>query len=480
MIIYDKLIDYNKTDIYPMHMPGHKRNNQIITSLDPYSIDITEIDGFDNLFHSEGILKEAMERASSLYNSKHSNFLVGGSSAGILSGISACVDKGDKVLMTRNCHKSVYNAIYLNELSPLYIYSQIESEYGIDCGILPKDIKNMLIEHSDIKLIIITSPTYEGIVSDIKGISDIADQYNIPLLVDEAHGAHLGFHEYFPKNSIELGADIVVHSLHKTLPSFTQTGLIHVNNNLVDYEKVKEYLSIYQSTSPSYILMAGIDKCIDLLAKQGNELFEKYVQRLEKFYNRLKALKSLKVISKENSSNTFFEFDPSKIVVSVQNTNITGASLYNLLLGEYKIQVEMASKDYIIAMTSICDTDLGFDRLADALLEIDRGIEKENREDIKRTAKAFEFDLNDLYRDVEMVMTSFEAKNSKLEEVPFEKSGGRIIGEYIYLYPPGIPILVPGERITNSHIIQLQRCKDLGLSVQGLEDYEMKNIKVIK
>lgn len=476
--LYDKLLDYSKSDVYPMHMPGHKRNDQFLNHVNPYLIDVTEIDGFDNLFHAEGILKEAMKRAAKLYGSKYSNFLLGGSSAGILSGISACTKKGDKVLVSRNCHKSVYNAIYLNELRPVYIYPQIDKDYGIDCGINPDEIKEMLIKHNDIKLIIITSPTYEGVVSDIKGISDIAHEYNVPVFVDEAHGAHLGLHEYFPDNSIKLGADIVVHSLHKTLPSFTQTGLLHVNSSLVDYERVKEYLSIYQSTSPSYVLMAGIDRCIDLLSKKAYELFESYVKRIEDFYSKIGSLKHLRVIRRENDN--FFDFDPSKILISVRNTNISGMDLYKTLLDKYKVQVEMASKDYVIAMTSICDTDLGFNRLADALLEIDRELKEKYQKDNKNVKEALDFDLNTLYRDAEMVMTSFEAKNSKLEEIPFEMSKGRVTGEYIYLYPPGIPMLVPGERITSRHIIQLQRCRDLGLSVQGLEDYTMKEIRVIE
>lgn len=477
--LYNKLVNYNKTDIYPMHMPGHKRNNQIISGLDPYSIDITEIDGFDNLFHASGIIKVAMERAASLYGSEHSNFLVGGSSAGILSGVSACTNKGDKVLVSRNCHKSVYNAIYLNELRPVYIYPQIDKGYGIDCGIKPESIEEMLIKHDDIKLIIITSPTYEGVISDIEGISHIAHKYKIPVFVDEAHGAHLGFHDFFPKNSIGLGADIVVHSLHKTLPSFTQTGLLHVNSDLVDYERVKEFLSIYQSTSPSYILMAGIDRCIDLLSKEANKLFENYSKTLKGFFNRMESLKNIKVINKESSDSNFFDFDPSKIVASVRNTNISGTDLYKLLLDRYRIQVEMASKDYIIAMTSICDTELGFSRLASALEEIDKGLKVKKKENKDKDIEFSNLYLNSMHMDTEIVMTSFEAKSSKLERIPFKSSKGRVTGEYIYLYPPGIPILVPGERITKRHIKYLQMCKELGLSIQGPEDYQMQYIKVV-
>lgn len=285
-----------------MHMPGHKRNDRMLNMHNPYLMDITEVEGFDNLFHANGILKIGMEKAASLYRSRYSNYLVGGSSAGILSGISACTNKGDKVLVARNCHKSVYNTLYLKELNPIYIYPQIDKEFRIDCGIRPSQVRDMLIKHGDIKLIIITSPTYEGVVSNIKEIGAIAHDFKVPLLVDEAHGSHLGFHSYFPKNSIELGGDITIHSLHKTLPSFTQTGLIHVNGDLVDYEKVKKYLSVYQSSSPSYILMASIDNCVSLLTEEGDRLFSNFVDKLEKFQERVERLTNLKVLTKKTTN----------------------------------------------------------------------------------------------------------------------------------------------------------------------------------
>lgn len=476
MHLYNKLVEYSKSEVYPMHMPGHKRNNKIGEMINPYEIDVTEIEGLDNLFHSEGILKEGMERAGFLYNSLHTDYLVGGSSAGILSGISACTNKGDKVLVARNCHKSVYNTIYLNELKPVYIYPQTEDKFGVHCGISPGEIEKLLIKHKDIKLIIITSPTYEGIISDIRGISEIAHKYKIPLFVDEAHGAHLGFNSYFPKNSIELGADIVVHSLHKTLPSFTQTGLLHVNGDLVDYEQIQYYLSVFQSSSPSYILMSSIDNCINLLINKKEELFIYYVKQLEVFYEKIEGLKHLKILTNKNTQS--YDFDPSKIVVSTRATNMTGMDLYKLLLEEYKIQVEMVSKDYIIAMTSICDTDIGFSRLVKALLEIDGNI-KDNKHVSNKKSYNSVLDIKTLYKDTEIIMTSYKAKKSPSETVSFKDSEGRISSEYIYLYPPGIPIIVPGERINSTHIDYLLHYKELGLSVQGLEDYDMNQINVV-
>ena len=244
MNLYDKLLKYRVSDYYPMHMPGHKRNKELLTMVNPYSIDITEIDGFDNLHHAEEVLLQGMERAAALYKSHFTGYLVGGSTAAILTGISACTKKKDKILVARNSHKSVYHGIYLNELEPVYIYPQTEPQFGISGGIFPEKIEEMLIKHPDIKLVVLTSPTYEGILSDVKSIAEITHKYDVPLMVDEAHGAHLGFHPGFPKGSVGLGADIVIHSIHKTLPALTQSALIHVNGNLADVEEIKRYLAI--------------------------------------------------------------------------------------------------------------------------------------------------------------------------------------------------------------------------------------------
>lgn len=467
--LYNKLVKYSSEDYYPMHMPGHKRN-PAFSMVNPYSIDITEIEGFDNLHHAEGILLDGMERAANLYNSKHTNYLIGGSTAGLLTAIAAATKKGDKVLVARNCHKAVYHGIYLNELQPIYIYPQIDTHFNISGGISPKKIEELLIKHKDIKLIIITSPTYEGVVSDIPSISSIAHKYKVPLLVDEAHGAHFGFHPEFPHNSIQAGADIVIHSLHKTLPAFTQTGLIHVNSDLVDYEEIKRYLGIYQTSSPSYLLMASIENCISLLMDKSKELFSQYYERLQNFYDRMKALKNLKVLFPEEANNYgFYGFDPSKITISVKNTDISGTMLYDILLKEYKIQMEMVTRDYVLGMTSICDTKEGFYRLSEALLNID----------MQSKPKSVMKHLTVNQEVPELVMTSSKVDTCLQEIIPLSLSEGRISGEYIYLYPPGIPLLVPGERISKELIEDILSYQTEGLQLQGLQDMKGQYIKVI-
>ncbi|WMJ85375.1 aminotransferase class I/II-fold pyridoxal phosphate-dependent enzyme [Anaerocolumna sp. MB42-C2] len=509
MNLYDKLLKYRVSDYYPMHMPGHKRNKDLLTMVNPYSIDITEIDGFDNLHHAEEVLLQGMERAADLYKSHFTGYLVGGSTAGILTGISACTKKGDKILVARNSHKSVYHGIYLNELEPVYIYPQTEPQFGISGGIFPEKVEEMLIKHPDIKLVVLTSPTYEGILSDIKSIADITHKYGVPLMVDEAHGAHLGFHPGFPKGSVGLGADIVIHSIHKTLPALTQSALIHVNGNLADVEEIKRYLAIYQSSSPSYLLMAGIEQCITLLKEKGEELFEEYYNQLTLFYNRMEGLKYLRILTGDRvKSNGYFAFDPSKIVISVKGLEKNGIDLYTCLLKQYHIQMEMVSKDYILGMTSIGDTREGFKRLGDALLEIDnqykecrlqdnKNSDKKENEDESGNNSRNEKDLmlqkntieksdnkqvgdyadNHVYP--QRVMSSNDAYNRPREVILLSDSIGRITAEYINLYPPGIPLLVPGEKISKDIYLKIIGYQESGLSIQGLEDTG-KCIKVIK
>ncbi len=485
MNLYENLLEYGSRDYYPMHMPGHKRNTDLFQMVNPYSVDITEIDGFDNLHHAEGILQRGMERAAKLYGSGFTGYLTGGSTAGILTGISACTNKGDKILVARNCHKSVYHAIYLNELEPVYIYPGLEPRFGINGGISPEIIDERLIKHPDIKLVVITSPTYEGILSDIRTIAKTAHAHGVPLMVDEAHGAHLGFHPGFPDNSVSLGADIVIHSLHKTLPAFTQTALIHVNGNLADCEEIKRYLGIYQSSSPSYILMSGIEQCIALLEERKEELFTAFDKRLQLFYHRMKQLQHLKILTGQTVQDAgFYAFDPSKIIISVKGTDLTGNDLYQNLLNRYRIQMEMVSGDYVLGMTSIGDTDEGFKRLGDALFKLDAGCEAVLPEDIKYTGntkvwKNAREESPFPYEAPERVMLSHDAYKRPAEVILLSESAGRISAEYVYLYPPGIPLLVPGERISTGLLSRMFEYQKTGLSLQGLQDKEGKLIKVV-
>ncbi len=318
MNLYDRLLQYQSSEMYPFHMPGHKRRKDDFAN--PFLIDITEIEGFDNLHHAEGILKDAQDRAAALYHSEETYFLVNGSTCGILAAVSACMTRGGKILMARNCHKAAYHAAYLRGLDIEYLYPEKEDIFGINGGIHEDIVERALEEFQDIQAVMITSPTYDGVVSNVEKIAQIVHRKGIPLIVDEAHGAHFGFHEYFPKSSVEMGADLVIHSLHKTLPSLTQTALLHVNGNRVDRECLRRFLDIYQTSSPSYVFMAGMDSCVCLLEKRGGELFESLRRNLEVFYKQTESLGCIYLANHGLMGKSgIHDFDRSKLVISARD-----------------------------------------------------------------------------------------------------------------------------------------------------------------
>ena len=331
-VLYKNLRNYAKTDFYPFHMPGHKRRMQWAGASsfpNPYEIDITEIEGFDNLHHPEGIIRESMDWAASLYGAHKTYYLINGSSSGILSAVSGTVPDSGTILISRNCHKSVYHGIYLKSLKSEYIYPQYSEEYGIQCGLDPEEIELMLKKNRYISAVLMVSPTYDGIVSDVKAVSEICHKNHIPLIVDEAHGAHFRYGDIFPVPALESGADVVIQSVHKTLPCFTQSALLHLREGYIDTEKIERYLQIYQSSSPSYVLMAGIERgLLWMEQEEGREKMKEFSASLRKLRQDLKNMRNLKIPGREIvGTKNIFDLDISKIIISVKGTDITGPRL---------------------------------------------------------------------------------------------------------------------------------------------------------
>lgn len=480
--IFDKLKNYSDSDYYAFHMPGHKRNLDLMDGTSPYRIDITEIDGFDDLHHAEGILKEAQERAAEVYHADETHFLVNGSTVGILSAILGTTEKGDSILVARNCHKSVYHAIYLNELDPVYLYPKFDTELGLSTEIDAADVQKALEEHPGIRAVMIVSPTYDGVVSDIEKIAEIVHEAGCLLIVDEAHGAHFGFDPYFPKSANMYGADLVINSLHKTLPALTQTALLHVNGERVNRRKVKRYLDMLQTSSPSYILMASIDACIHLLEQtqmQKCSIFKEYAAHIDNLREELKKLKYLKIIRTENTDR----YDRSKFVISVKHAPMSSHELYERLLHDYHLQMEMLAGTYVLAMTTVGDTQEGLDRLRDALLAIDAELDAKLKSGSGQEQKPMQMTDTDLplsgrQPSLEKVWTIAEAvkcrdvvqsRKGKIETCSFADSAGHISLEYAYLYPPGSPLIVPGERITQEAVEILCWYQEHDFSIEGLQ-----------
>mgnify|MGYP002586268330 FL=1 len=469
--MYQQLISYGESDVYPFHMPGHKR--RALPFPNPYTIDITEIDGFDNLHHAGGLIREAEERAAKLYGADRSYYLVNGSTCGLLAAICAAARRGDKVLAARNCHKAVYHAVSMQGLSVEFLYPAI-TRGDLQGQITAAQVEEALTKHPDIAVVILTSPTYEGIVSDVAAIAACCHAHGAALIVDEAHGAHFGFGAGFPENAVRLGADAVIMSLHKTLPSFTQTALLHCNGGRIDTERVARYLGVYETSSPSYLFMAGMDACIDLIREQGAELFAQYRRRLDAFYRDTADLAQLHVMRREDlCKEEAYDWDDSKLMIYAGTMG--GEALHQELLGHYHLQMEMVSADYVLGMTSLMDTDEGMRRLVTALHEID---EKNRKTDLGGEVPEAGFTAR-MYRENPRRMQIYQALDLPYREVPFDEAVGKMAADYVYLYPPGIPLIVPGEIITEEFIRHIRECRERKLNVEGQGNLALGRIKIV-
>ena len=450
-MLEQELLNYTKSNVYPFHMPGHKR--QGCFGADPNQVDITEIHGFDNLHEPEGLLLDMMKKAARLYGSRKSFLLVNGSTVGNLAAIYSVTHQGGTIIMGRNCHKSVYHGAQLRQLKICYTNPKVSSE-GVILGTPMEEYCRAIEECPDAEAIVVTSPTYEGMVEPLNEIVKLAHKHHMVVIVDGAHGAHFPFHKVFPPSPLESGADIVVMSLHKTLPALTQTALLHVNKDApVGDDVVQSYLSIFETSSPSYVLLSSIDRCLSFL-EQSENAFSSYVDELRNFYAKCEQLEHLRIMSSPQQ-------DMGKIVIVTGGANISGYELQRRLREEDGIELEMASFYYALAMSSVMDTREGFDRLWQGLLRIDATCEK-------RQNRLFLAD--DLYGTREKAMELYEAVASDKKLCPWSEAFGKVAGEMVSLYPPGVPVLVPGEVITERSLEILNQALEEGLQVTGLRE----------
>ena len=465
--LYDKLKEYSKSDFYPFHMPGHKRNVKLIKEQYGIDIDITEIDGFDMLYEADDVLKDAMERAKKFWGTEKTYFLVNGSTVGILTAMHSCLTQGDRIIIGRNCHKAVYNASELLKLNNTYLYPKYIPKYGINGGYSAKELENLFEKNSNIKAVVITSPTYDGIVSDIKTLADITHKNGAVLIVDEAH---FGISDKFPKPAYDMGADLVIESMHKTLPTFTQTALLHLSKEgkkRVDEKKIKHFWSIFQTSSPSYVFMANMDKCISFLDKNGNEIYEKFSNDIEEFRKKCDKLHDIHIPGKELiGTNEVFDVDLSKLII---NSSMGGKPMNDILRKKFHLEMEMEAAKYVLAITTFCDNKEGFDRLYKALDYIDAELKKiTNKSEIKKI-KNTNFEL---VRNIQEMSIS-NAVNSNTKLVDIENAINKVSAEYLYLYPPGIPLIVPGEVVDVKLVEQIKEYKNRNYEIVGYDKFKI-------
>lgn len=452
--LYSRLVEYSKSDIYPFHMPGHKRQSD--KSLIPYQIDLTEIEGFDNLHHPESCIREIEKRAEALFRVKRAFLLVNGATGGILASIRSMTKPGDTVLIARNCHRAVYNAVELCGLNAEYIYPKRLEEYPSVYGsITEEEVYAALQKYPDTKLVVLTSPTYEGVGSDLALISEICYNCGAKLFVDEAHGSHL----YFDRKTVtamSAGADVSVISLHKTLPSLTQTALLLTNDESIT-GLLQANLSVFETSSPSYVLMSSVERCLQKI-ENDKSLFETYYKRLGLFYKRTKNLCHLKLLNNQ-LADSVYDYDKGKLVIMTSGTNLNGHDLAAILRDNYKLETEMSACDYVIAMTSVCDTDEGFCRLADALTEIDKSVLSVSKKEISN-------------KEIkpEKAYSSYDCchHNAAVKSLP--DTVGKVSHEDVFAYPPGIPLVVKGEIISEELLYEIKRLEQSGVNIISSRD----------
>ena len=463
------LREHDEDGFVPFHMPGHKRSKNYSFLSNVQGLDITELEGFDDLNRAEGLLLEAQKRAAEFFGVKASRFLTCGSTGGVLAAMRALTSDGDEVLIARNSHKSVYNAIELCGLRPYYVNPTYFEEYGFYGSVVPEDIEAELEAHPNIRLVVITSPTYEGVLSNIKAIAKICHSRGAYLFVDEAHGAHLGLSRKFEDSARNLGADVVVNSLHKTLPSLTQTAILHVCTDAVDVGAIDRNLSLFQTSSPSYVLMASIDGCLRYLAGEGIYELDIWNDRIDKFRKSMSRCKRIKLFE-HNGDGRVYAYDKTKLVFLTVESAISGVALMRALRSKYKIELEMASANYVLAMTGAGDTLGAYLAISEAIFELDNSVKDRNG-----LAKIDSLSLP------KKVVEPCQIRILSTEFAELESAIGRVSAESVWAFPPCSPILVKGEVITKEFVRHAMLLYECGVNVYSEhKDFPNKLLVVVE
>jgi len=476
--LFDALMNYVDNETIPFHVPGHKKGvgadeeYKAFIGENPFKIDVTVFKSVDSLHHPTGPIKKAQELAADAYGADASFFSIHGTSGAIQAMIMSVVSTGDKIIIPRNVHKSVTAGIILSGATPVYMQPELDKRVGIAHGVTPETVEATLKKHPDAKAVLLINPTYYGVSTDIKRIADIVHSYDIPLIVDEAHGPHLGFNSKLPLSAMAAGADICSQSTHKIIGALTQGSLLHVRAGRVDVHRVQQVLSLLQTTSPSYILMASLDCARRQIAVNGKELMDYAIDLTTYARNEINKIDGFYCFGEELlGSPGVYALDPTKITITCRELGITGYDLDMILSEKYHIQFEMSDLYNALAVGSFGDTKESIDALLSALKEISAEYSGKGSE---------RSDFIDMPSIPEQRMIPRDAFNSNKESVLISESIGCTSGEFLLAYPPGIPILCPGEIITQEIVSYVKRLKETGLYVQGTEDPEVRMIKVVR
>jgi hypothetical protein len=454
---------YNEKNLLPLHMPGHQRKAEMGTAL-PYAYDYTEVEDLDNLHTPEGILQEAMNRTAAYYGCSDCFYLVNGSSSGLQAGIFTLLEEGDEVVVARNCHRSVFYALSLRKAKIHFLLPEFWEDFSCFGSVSLKEVERLLREFPKSKALIFTSPSYEGVVSDVEGIAKLCHENGLFLLVDEAHGAHFSPKRgtSFPESAISLGADLVVQSPHKTLCSLTQSAWILGNGQRYSREKLSFYLSVFQTTSPSYPLMLSLEKATTLLEREGEDLFSHWKEVMIGFQEKARTLSYFSFLWEKEEA--CFAMDFTKIFLRARGIPKLrlGKDLAKLLREDYGIESEMHSGENLLLMTGPFISEEELDRLFIALKDIERRFGEEKGKPLRSKLLSSALYQISIADNTLQILEGLKEG----EELNLRDGEGRICLEYLSLYPPGIPLIFPGEKLTAEKIQGIEALEKEGIELQ--------------
>ncbi|MCR5417606.1 MAG: aminotransferase class I/II-fold pyridoxal phosphate-dependent enzyme [Lachnospiraceae bacterium] len=472
--IYEALEAFRKQRVVPFDVPGHKRgrgNPELVELLGDrcLSLDVNSMKPLDNLGHPTSVIREAEELAADAFGAAHAFLMVNGTTSSVQAMILSVCRSGEKIILPRNVHKSVINALILCGAIPVYVPALVNDRIGIALGMDPEAVRKVMDENPDAVAVFVNNPTYYGICSDLKTITELAHERGMRVLVDEAHGTHLYFGEDLPMNGIAAGADMTAVSMHKSGGSLTQSAILLLGEDM-DPEHVRRVINLSQTTSASYLLLASLDISRRNLALRGRESFERVKQMAGYAREEINEIEGLYAYGRELiDGKGVFDFDDTKLLVYTRDIGLTGIEVYDLLRDEYDIQIEFGDIGNILAYISIGDRQQDIERLVGALEDIKCNDSKESQH----------LEVGAFIKP-DTAVSPREAFYSEKEVTHLLNAAGRISSEIVMCYPPGIPILTPGERITPEIIEYIRFAREKGCSLQGMADPSAENLFVIK
>lgn len=474
---------YVKDDVIPFHTPGHKQGKGIHPSLgsildrQALALDLALMSELDDLHEPHGCIKDAQDLAAELYGADHSFFVVNGTTGGIYAMILAIAGPGDKIIVPRNAHRSIIGGIILGGAVPVFMQPEIDMDLGLAMGVTPETVEETVRRHPDAKGVLIINPTYYGVATDLKKIVDIVHRNNMCVIVDEAHGPHLKFNDCLPIQALDAGADIVAQSTHKIIGAMTQCSMVHCREGRINVPRLKAMLQLVQSTSPNYILLASLDVARMQMATEGGRLVAKSIELARWARDEINKIPGLYSFGEDRIGNPgIYSLDPTKITVTVKGLGMKGSDAERILRFQYKIQAELSDMYNLLFLITLGDNEQDVQNLVKALSDMASNHMKDG----------YIPEVEDIYAthgypaQPEQVISPREALFGGTKQVAFEQASGKICAEIVTFYPPGIPILCPGERISEENIEYCRRLQAASLHISGPEDYTLTTIKVVE